>query len=167
MCELIALCFDEQDRADEILLAINKIEENLITPEDAAVVIRDGGGRVKAKLVVNMASVSIMHGGAWGGFWGLLLGMLFFKALLGRIEGPVVGGGTAAMAARLADSGIDDGFIRALGDAVVPNTSVLFMRVRLAKLDTVLTAARLYGGIAFRCTLVEGAEATLLRALAA
>lgn len=162
MNELIALCFDEQDRADKILFAINKIEEDLVAPEDTAVVVRDDNGRVQVKLVVDLTSASLLHGSTWGGFWGLLFGTLLIRSLLGRIEGQIGGGGAATMAARLTESGIDDDFIRALGEALTPNTSALFMRVRQGKSDIILAATKLFGGTAIRCTLAQGAEAKLL-----
>ncbi|GCE21059.1 DUF1269 domain-containing protein [Dictyobacter kobayashii] len=69
-----------------------------------------------------------------GAFWGLLVGLLFLSPLLGA----AIGAGAGAMAGKFTDIGIDDKFIKEIGDTVQPGQSALFLMTSNEVADKVL-----------------------------
>ncbi len=59
-----------------------------------------------------------------GAFWGFLFGLIFFVPFLGTAAGAGIG---AMLGDSLEDRGIDDDFIRKVGENVTEGTSALFM----------------------------------------
>jgi uncharacterized membrane protein len=105
------------------------------------------------------------HGGAFGAFWGTLIGLLFLNPLAGLFTGAAFGAGAGALSGMLSDYGINDDFIRSLGETLEPGTSALFVLVRRATLDKVLPEVRPFGGKVIRTSLSTEQEARLRRAL--
>jgi uncharacterized membrane protein len=70
--------------------------------------------------------VNLVGAGALGGaVWGALIGLAFLSPWLGMAVGAVAG----AVAGKFTDIGIDDDFIRELGDKVQPGQSALFLLI--------------------------------------
>lgn len=67
--------------------------------------------------------------------------------------------------APITDIGIDDGFMRELGEAFEPGTSALFILVREARLDKVLPEISRYGGKVLRTSLPKEQEEKIQAAL--
>ncbi|WP_350356164.1 DUF1269 domain-containing protein [Halorarius halobius] len=104
-------------------------KRELITLEDAAVVVRKENGKTKVK-----QAHSLVGSGALGGaFWGMLIGLLFFAPWLGLIAGAAGG----AIAGKLGDIGIDDSFIKEVSDTIQPGESALFLLTRDAQLERI------------------------------
>ncbi|WP_442928627.1 DUF1269 domain-containing protein [Natronomonas sp.] len=104
-------------------------KRELITLEDAAVVVRDEKGRAKVK-----QAHSLVGAGALGGaFWGMLIGLLFFAPWLGLLAGATAG----AVSGKLGDIGIDDDFINEVRDAIDPGNSALFLLSRDGNLERI------------------------------
>ena len=131
MSELFALAFKTETGASEMLDTIKSLQkQQLITVSDAATVVRKPDGKVK----VNQA-VSLVGAGALGGaFWGMLIGLLFWMPWLGLAVGAVTG----AISGKLSDYGIDDSFIKEVGEKVEPGGSALFLMVEKATGDKVM-----------------------------
>lgn len=117
------------------------------------------------KQAVNLVGLEAASGGAFGAFWGTLIGLLFLNPLAGLLTGAAFGAGAGALSGMLSDYGIDDDFIRSLGDTLEPGTSALFVLVRRATLDKVLPEVRPFGGKVIRTSLSMEQEARLRRAL--
>ncbi|WP_350355495.1 DUF1269 domain-containing protein [Halorarius litoreus] len=101
----------------------------LITLEDAAVVVRKKNGKTKIK-----QAHSLVGSGALGGaFWGMLIGLLFFAPWLGLIAGAAGG----VLAGKLGDIGIDDSFIKEVSETIEPGHSALFLLARDAQLERI------------------------------
>ena len=128
MSDLVVLAFDTETGAAEMrddLLRLQK--QKIIELEDAAVVVRKQDGKVKVK-----QATSLVGEGALGGaFWGLLIGLIFWMPWLGVAFGALGG----ALGGALSDTGIDDKFIKQVGDTVEPGHSALFLLVRQATPD--------------------------------
>jgi uncharacterized membrane protein len=62
--------------------------------------------------------------------WGTLVGLLFLNPLAGLVTGAAVGAGAGALSGALSDYGIDDDFIRSLGERIEPGACALFVLVR-------------------------------------
>lgn len=139
MSNLVVLGFDGLHTADEVLNKLRSLQkEHLIDLEDACVVERDDGGKIHVKQAVNLTALGAKAGGLWGAMWGTLVGILFMNPLAGMVLGAAVGAGSGALSGSLADYGIDDDFVKKLGDTITPGSSALFVLVRSATEDKVL-----------------------------
>jgi uncharacterized membrane protein len=166
MSDLIVVAFPGEDTADQVLNRLQALQkEHLIDLEDACVVVRDRHGKVHVKQAVNLVGLEAASGGAFGAMWGTLIGLLFLNPLAGLLTGAAFGAGAGALSGMLSDYGIDDDFIRSLGDTLEPGTSALFVLVRRATLDKVLPEVRPFGGQVIRTSLSTEQEARLRRAL--
>ena len=139
MSNLVVLGFDGIHAADEVLNKLRSLQkEHLIDLEDACVVERDDGGKIHVKQAVNLTALGAKTGGLWGAMWGTLVGILFMNPLAGMVLGAAVGAGSGALTGSLADYGIDDDFVKKLGETITPGSSALFVLVRSATEDKVL-----------------------------
>jgi uncharacterized membrane protein len=139
MSNLVVLGFDGLHSADEVLNKLRSLQkEHLIDLEDACVVERDAGGKIHVKQAVNLTALGAKSGGLWGAMWGTLVGILFMSPLAGMVIGAAVGAGSGALSGSLADYGIDDDFVKKLGETITPGSSALFVLVRSATEDKVL-----------------------------
>ncbi|MBV8885862.1 MAG: DUF1269 domain-containing protein [Chroococcidiopsidaceae cyanobacterium CP_BM_RX_35] len=150
--------FKDEFKADEVLLDLSKLQrEHLIDLEDAAVVIRNQKGKVRIKQTQDL----VTSGALSGGLWGLLLGFIFFSPFLGWAVGAAAG----ALSGGLTDIGIDDDFIREIGNTIEQGTSAIFILVRQATPDKVLAEISQFGGKVIRSSLSSSDEAKLQEAL--
>ncbi len=154
MSSLIAVGFKNEYSADEVLLKLRKLQqEHLIDLEDAAIVVRNKAGRVRIKQTQELTT----SGALSGGFWGLLFGFIFFNPLLGWAVGALAG----AVSGALIDIGIDDNFIREVGNTIEPGTSAIFVLVRSATPDKVLEDFSKFEGKILRTSLSHDDEEKL------
>jgi len=131
MSTLLVLKFDSEGGAAQMrdrLLSLQK--QQLITIDDAAIMKKDANGKPKLEQLNNMAGM----GALGGAFWGMLFGLLFFIPFLGLAVGAAAG----AIAGSMSDVGIDDKFIKQVGESITPGTSALFLLVSNAVVDKVL-----------------------------
>ena len=158
MSDLIAIAYDDEYKAEQVRLDLVKMQkEHLIELEDAAVVVKDKDGKVKLKQAVNLTAA----GAVTGSFWGLLIGTLFFSPLAGLALGAAGG----ALSGALSDIGVDDNFMKELGETLTPSTSALFVLVRKVTPDKVLEEIAPYGGKVLRTSLTKDEEAQLQEVL--
>ena len=158
MSDLIAIAYDDEYKAEQVRLDLVKMQkEHLIELEDAAVVVKDKDGKVKLKQAVNLTAA----GAVTGSFWGLLIGTLFFSPLAGL----ALGAASGALSGALSDIGVDDSFMKELGETLTPSTSALFVLVRKVTPDKVLEEIAPYGGKVLRTSLTKDEEAQLQEVL--
>ena len=158
MSDLIAIAYDDEFKAEEVRLTLAKLQkEHLIEMEDAAVVVKDKNGKVKLKQAIDLTTAGAMS----GGFWGLLIGTLFLVPLFGA----AVGATTGAISGALSDIGVDDEFMRELGESLQSETSALFVLVSKVTPDKVLEEIAPYGGKVLRTSLTKDKEAELQEVL--
>jgi uncharacterized membrane protein len=113
MATLVVIDYESEVRAEEVRLALLKMQkEYLVDLDDAVVVVRDTKGRVKLRQLYNLTAA----GAASGGFWGALIGLLFLNPLFGFAIGAAAG----AISGSLRDIGIDDNFMKSLGETLKP-----------------------------------------------
>jgi uncharacterized membrane protein len=121
--------------------------------DDAAVVVRRPDGKVKVK-----QAVSLVGAGALGGaFWGMLVGLLFWMPWAGLAVGALSG----ALGGALSDYGLDDGFVREVGNTIQPGHSALFLLIREATPDKLMDELRQFNGRILQTSLSNEAEARL------
>jgi uncharacterized membrane protein len=159
MSDLIVIGFNDEFKADEVLLKLAKMQkEHLVDLEDAVVVVKNQKGKLKVKQTLDLVTA----GAAGGSFWGFLIGLLFLHPLLGVTVG-IVGG---ALSGALNDVGIDDDFIRELGKTLETGTSAIFILARKVTPDKVLEELKPFDGKVLRTSLSNVEEANLKAALA-
>jgi uncharacterized membrane protein len=158
MSTFVAIEYDDPHKAQEVRLALVKLQrEYLIDLEDAVVAVKDEAGKIKLHQAFNLTA----SGAISGGFWGTLVGLLFLNPLLGA----AVGASAGAVSGALSDIGIDDNFMKKLADGLQPNTSVLFVLVRKATPDKVVEEIKKFGGTVLQTSLSHDDQAKLQAAL--
>ena len=125
----------------------------LIKLDDAVVVVRQQDGKVKIKQATNLAGAGALS----GAFWGMLIGLLFFVPFLGMAVGAAMGG----FAGAAADMGIDDNFIKEVGNSIQPGNSAIFVLVRESTADKVIEQLKPFGGKIVHTSLSAENEAQL------
>ena len=139
MSDLIVLDFDGMNAADEVLTKLRGLQKaNLVDLEDACVVIRDADGKVQVKQALNLTALGAAQGMSTGMFVGVLAGLLLMNPLAGMALGGLAGGGMGAISGSMADYGINDEFIKELGNTIGKDTSALFLLVKSATSDRVI-----------------------------
>ena len=139
MSELIVFACKDDATAYEMRAALAKMQKNyLIEMEDIVVVHKDESGKVRLDQAVNLTA----QGAVGGGFWGLLIGLLFLNPLLGA----AVGAGAGAISASLTDIGINDQFMKDLGDNLTPGSAALFLLLRKATSDKLIEGLGEFSG---------------------
>jgi len=166
MSELVVIGFDSQQEADRVLTELRRLQkEYLIDLEDAVVAIRQPDGKVQLKQSVNLTGMGAASGGASGAFWGTLLGLLFLAPLAGLVIGGLAGAGAGAISGSMIDYGIDDTFAKSVAETLKPDSSALFVLVRKAQPEKVLTELSQFRGRVLRSSLSPQQEAKLQAAL--
>ncbi|PRH84471.1 hypothetical protein C5L14_26850 [Labrys okinawensis] len=168
MSDLIVIGFDSIDEADKVLLKLDALKkEYLVDLEDAVVVTRNAEGKVHLKQSINLTGIGASSGLLSGALWGGLVGLLFLNPLAGFAIGGAVGAGVGALSGSLADYGIDDDFIKSLGQTIPNNSSALFVLVRKVQPEKVLAEFSGLKGRVIKTSLSPEQEQKLQEALSA
>ena len=158
MSDLVVIGFDDEHTAFEMRAELAKLQkEYLIEMEDVVVVTKNDKGKVKLHQAVNLTAA----GAVGGGFWGMLIGMIFLNPLVGA----AVGAGAGAISGKFSDIGIDDKFIKELGETITPETSAFFVLVRKATPDKVLEELKGFKGKILKTSLTADKEEKLREVL--
>lgn len=160
MSELIVLAYKDEATAKQAEADLGSLQkQQLISVTDAALVTRKEDGKVKIK-----QAHSLVGAGALGGaFWGMLIGLLFFMPWMGLVIGAISG----AVAGKLSDVGIDDNFIKEVGETVQPGQAALFLMVDKMTEDKVLPELAKLQPTVLRTNLSAEDEAKLKAAMGA
>jgi uncharacterized membrane protein len=159
MATLVVIGYENEVKAEEVRLALLKMQKDyLIDLADAVVVVRDDKGKVKLRQLYNLTAA----GAVSGGFWGMLVGMLFMNPLFGF----AIGTGAGALSGALSDVGIDDSVMKKLAETLKPGTAALCILVKQMTPDKVLEEIKKFGGTVIKTNLTHENEARLREALA-
>ncbi len=157
MSDLVAVAYDNVDTARRVadnVVQLQKAHE--IELDDMVVVERQQDGKVK------LHQPSAAGAGAAGGaLWGGLIGLIFFVPLLGM----AIGAATGAAAGKLSDYGVDDDFMKQLGDNLEPGAGALILLIRKVSVDKVIPQIKVPGKI-IQTSLDNESEQRLADALA-
>jgi uncharacterized membrane protein len=160
MTTLVVIGYESELKAEEVRLTLLKMQkEYLIDLADAVVVVRDAQGKVKLRQLYNLTAA----GAVSGGFWGALVGMLFLNPLFGMAIGAAAG----AVSGALRDVGIDDNYMKKLGEMLKPGTAALCVLVHSMTPDKVVEEIQQFGGTVIKTNLCHEEEAKLRAALSA
>ena len=158
MATLVVINYESEIKAEEVRLALIKMQkEYLIDLADAVVVVRDEHGKVKLRQLYNLTAAGAVSGGFWGG----LVGLIFLNPLFGF----AIGASMAPFQA-LSDVGIDDKFLKSLADNLKPGTADLCVLIRQMTDDKVVEEITKFGGTVIKTSLSHENEDKLRAALA-
>ena len=158
MSTLVVVAYPNEFQAEEVRLRLLKMQqEYLVDLEDAVIAVRKEDGKIKLLQRHNLTGA----GAVSGGFWGLLIGLLFMNPLLGA----AVGAGAGAISGALADVGINDQFMKQLGQNLKPGGSMLFILFRSITLDKALQELAGTGGTIIQTSLSHEDEQRLRDAM--
>jgi len=166
MSNLVVLDFDGIGTADEVLTKLRSLKkENLIDLEDACVVVRDEAGTVQVKQAVHLVSLGAASGASTGMLIGALAGLLVLNPLAGMAMGGLAGAGFGALSGSLADYGINDDFIKDVGNHIPNGSSALFVLIRRSTPDKVLPEIQPFNPRVLKTSLSKKQEDKLRAAL--
>ena len=159
MSTLNAIAYPNKETAEQVRgELIEAAKEHLLSLEDCVVVTRDGEGKVKLHQAMNTTAA----GAAGGAMWGGLIGLLF----LAPVVGMAVGAASGALGGKVADVGVNDDFLKRLGEKLTPDSAALIVLGQSEAGDKVIERVRPYGGELIQTSLAEADEAHLRDALA-
>jgi uncharacterized membrane protein len=160
MSNLVAVAFEDRATAEEVMATLSRLQtEHAIELEDAVIVTRDDNGKVKLHQSRNLAASGAVGGALWGG----LIGLIFFVPLFGMALGAATGAATGAMT----DVGVDDKFMKELGEKLKPGGAAVFVLIRRSTPDKVLPEIAPFGGDVIHTSLDNEAEERLRHILEA
>lgn len=166
MSDLIVLGFDGVGTADDVLTKLRGMQkEHLIDLEDACVVIREDDGKVQIKQALNLTALGAASGASTGMLIGALAGLLVLNPLAGMAVGGLAGAGFGALSGSLADYGINDDFIKELGETIAAGSSALFLLVKQSTPDKVIPEIEPYGPRVLKTSLSNAQEEQLKAAV--
>ena len=159
MATLVVIDYDSEVKAEEVRLALLKMQkEYLIDIADAVVVVREENGKIKLRQMYNLTAT----GAVSGGFWGTLVGVLFLNPLFGMAVGAAAG----ALSGALTDVGLDDKFMKKLAETIKPGSAALCVLIRSMTADKVIEEVQQFGGTLIKTNLSHEDETKLRDALA-
>ena len=154
MSDLIVLVFENEAKAREMrdkLLDLQK--QKIIALSDAAIVARKEDGKVKVKQLTSLVG----EGALGGAFWGMLIGLLFWMPWMGLAIGAAAG----ALAGKFSDIGVDDQFIKEVGQTIEPGQAALFLLVDKATPDKLIPELEQFDATVLQTSLSDEDEAKL------
>jgi uncharacterized membrane protein len=158
MSDLVAIAYPDLATAQEVAANAAYLQKSHEAEfEDLVVVERRQDGKIKLHQP-SMAGA----GAATGALWGGLIGLIFFMPLFGMALGAAAGAAGGAMS----DYGIDDKFMKQLGEELQPGGAAVLALVRTVSLDKVLPQIKIPGTI-IQTSLDDETEKRLSEALAA
>jgi uncharacterized membrane protein len=157
MSNLVAIAYDDVDQAQQVTETLGGlVKEHSIELEDAVIVEHQANGKIKLHQP-SMAGLGAASGALWGG----LIGLIFFVPLFGL----AIGAASGAAAGALTDTGIDDKFMKELGDKLPQGGAAVFVLVREATADKVVPEISKFGGHVIQSSLSNEQETALQEAL--
>jgi len=158
MSQLVAIAYQDLPTAQQVVANIGRAQDmHEVELDDLVVVERQFDGKVK----LHQPSLA-GRGAAGGALWGGLIGLIFFMPLFGM----AIGAASGAAAGALSDAGVDDQFMKELGEELAPGNAAVIALVRNVTLDKVLEDVRIPGRI-IRSSLDNETESRLQEALTA
>ena len=157
MSDLVAIAYPDLATAKEVTANASRAQQaHEIELDDMVIIERRGDGKVK------LHQPSLAGAGAAGGaLWGGLIGLIFLAPLVGM----AVGAASGAVAGKVTDVGVNDNFMKDLGEKLPPGSAALLALGRTDAPDKVIDRVKGYGGHVIQTSLDEEQEEHLRAAL--
>jgi uncharacterized membrane protein len=157
MSDLVAIAYPDLATAQEVAAnAAQAQKAHEIELEDMVIIERREDGKVK----LHQPSLA-GAGAASGALWGGLIGLIFLMPLFGM----AIGAASGAAAGAVSDYGVDDNFMKELGEKLEPGSAAVLLLIREVTLDKVLPQIKIEGTI-IQSSLGNAQEEQLAEALA-
>lgn len=158
--QIIGMSFQKVTRAEEVLLTLVHLQqEGEIALRDAVIVAKDDDGKVHIRQTIDP---TVGQSAVQGSFWGTLVGLLFGPAFF---VGTLAGAAGGALMAKVIDLGLDDAWIKEVGNWLDPGTSALLLLVSADVRPAVVAELSRYEGRVLYCTFPDSVREELERAL--
>lgn len=158
MSNLIAIAYADKASAEQVAANLMEARKgHLVELDDLVLVEHRDNGKIKLHQP-SLAGAGALGGAAWGGLIGLIFLVPFF--------GMAIGAASGAAAGALTDSGVDDKFMKDLGENLKPGSVAVVALVRNANMDKLLADVKIPGTI-IHSSLDEETETALADALKA
>jgi uncharacterized membrane protein len=158
MSTLIAIAYPDAETAEKVRAElVQATKEKLVELQDAVVVEHQADGKIKLHQAVSTTGA----GAAGGAMWGGLIGLLFLAPLFGM----ALGAASGAIAGKATDVGVDDDFMKTLGEKLEPGGAALIALGRSDAPDKVLERLQPYGGEVIQTSLDHEREELLRSSL--
>ena len=127
--EMMVVAFDNETEADRVLDTLKGMESlDIVDLKSAAVIVSSASGEVKIKETSDFDTKQGAIGGAVaGGVLGLLGG--------GLLKGAILGAAGGAAAGKFVDLGLDDEFLKNVGDNLGAGSSAIVALVDFEQVD--------------------------------
>jgi uncharacterized membrane protein len=158
MSTLVAIAYPDAETAERVRgELVQATKEHLVELQDAVVVEHRPDGKIKLHQAVSTTGA----GAAGGALWGGLIGLLFLAPLFGM----AVGAASGALVGKATDAGVNDDFMKKLGDRLQPGAAALIALGRSDAPDKLLERIRPYGGELIQTSLSHEEEERLRSSL--
>jgi uncharacterized membrane protein len=145
MSSLVVVAYPQEDRAEEVLAILTRLERaSLADLDDAWYVSRSGDGRLQLHRPIAMPPAA----GSDIAAREVMLGAVCLAPL----------SGAAAADGAPTPTGIGERFMREVGRTLVPESSAIFAVIRQGDPGRMLPELAPYGGTVMQVSLPEGAE---------
>lgn len=158
--EMIIVAFEDETKAEQVMTSLKGMEKmDVVDLKSGAVIVRSASGDIKIKETSDFDTKQGAIGGAVaGGIVGLLGG--------GFIKGALLGAAGGAAAGKYVDLGLDDDFLKAVGESLNPGSSAVVALVDFEQVDQAMAELEQYeGGKILRHTLSDDVYSQLSEAV--
>ena len=160
MSTLIAIGYPSAETAEEVRgVLVQATKEKLVDLQDAVVVEHRSDGKIKLHQAISTTGA----GAAGGALWGGLIGLLFLAPLFGM----AIGAASGAVAGKVTDAGVNDDFLKQLGERLEPGGAALIALGSSNAPDKLLERLAPYGGDVIQTSLDHEQEERLRSSLGA
>jgi len=159
MSTLVAIAYPDLGTAEQVRgELVQATKERILSLEDAVLVEHRPDGKIKLHQAMSTSGA----GAAGGALWGGLIGLIFLAPLFGM----AVGAASGALAGKATDAGVNDRFMKDLGEALPPGGAALIALGRTDARDKLIERVRPYGGEIIQTSLSKDEEDQLRAAMA-
>jgi len=158
--EMIVVAFEGEHGAGQVLDTLKQLDKmEVVDLKSAAVVVRDSSDKITIKETRDFDAKQGAIGGALtGGVLGLLRG--------GLIKGAILGAAGGAAAGKFIDLGLEDDFLKEVGESLGTNSSAIVALVDFEQIDQAMSELdKFEGGRILRHTLSAEVYAKLSEAV--
>jgi len=158
--EMMVVAFENEHGAAQVLESLKGMEAmDIVDLKNAAVIVRNSSGEVKIK---ETSDFDTKQGALGGAVAGAVLGLLRG----GLIKGALLGAAGGAAAGKFIDLGLEDDFLKEIGDNLGPGTSAVVALVDFEQVDSAMEELdKFEGAKILRHTLSEEVYAKLSEAV--
>jgi uncharacterized membrane protein len=159
MSTLVAVAYPDLGTAEQVRAElVQATKERILSLEDAVLLEHRSDGKIKLHQAMSTSGA----GAAGGALWGGLIGLIFLAPLFGM----AVGAASGALAGKATDAGVNDRFMKDLGEALPPGGAALIALGRTDARDKLIERVRPYGGEIIQTSLGKDEEDQLRAAMA-